>query len=67
MKDVLKYLEITDKNYFKLLVIPEDVENKNEIMVFLEKNGYDNAETNNDESCGCCDRCRQRYRGCCLR
>jgi hypothetical protein len=44
MSDIAKYLDAADKNYFKLLVIPEDASEKSEIVGFLRKNGWNSVD-----------------------
>lgn len=44
MNDIEKYLDVANKNYFKLLVIPDDVKEKSEIVAFLKKDGWNNID-----------------------
>jgi hypothetical protein len=40
MEQIMKYLDEAENNYFKLLVIPEDCKEKNDIIRFLEDQGW---------------------------
>jgi hypothetical protein len=38
--EISKYLDEAEKNYFKLLVIPENIKEKDAILRFLQSNGW---------------------------
>ncbi|WNZ30023.1 MAG: BREX-3 system P-loop-containing protein BrxF [Candidatus Bathyarchaeota archaeon] len=48
MKNIVQYLDAVNKNYFKLLVIPDDVKEKSEIIAFLKKSGWTSIDVTNE-------------------
>lgn len=40
MEEIMKYLDEAENNYFKLLVIPEDSRERDDIVKFLESRGW---------------------------